>query len=87
MEERRIESEMAELAKLIAYPSEDVGQLAIATRAALKAMINSVFPVIRLLATPYIERIAAAIYLQSGFEELKEWAFTWLLPKIDIKSL
>ena len=36
---------------------------------------------------PYIERIAAAIYLQSGFEELKEWAFNWLLPKIDIKSL
>lgn len=33
MEERRIESEMAELAKLIAYPSEDVGQLAIAMRA------------------------------------------------------
>ena len=36
---------------------------------------------------PYIERMAAAIYLQSGFEELKEWAFNWLLPKIDIKSL
>ena len=33
MEERRIESEMAELAKLIAYPSEDVGQSAIAMRA------------------------------------------------------
>ena len=36
---------------------------------------------------PYIERIAAAIYLQSGFEELKEWAFNGLLPKRDIKSL
>ena len=36
---------------------------------------------------PYIERIAAAIYFQSGFEELKEWALNWLLPKIDIKSL
>lgn len=33
MEERRIESEMAELAKLMAYPSEDVDQLAIAMRA------------------------------------------------------
>ena len=32
----------------------------------------------------YIERIAATIYLQSGFEELKEWALGWLLPKIDI---
>lgn len=32
-EEQRIESEMADLAKLIAYPSEDVGKLAIAMRA------------------------------------------------------
>lgn len=33
---------------------------------------------------PYIERIAAAIYLQSCFEELEEWAPGWLLPEIDI---
>ena len=33
MEEQRIEFEMADLAKLIAYPSEDVGQLAVAMRA------------------------------------------------------
>ena len=33
MEERRIESEMADLAKLVSYPSEDIGQLAIAMRA------------------------------------------------------
>lgn len=36
---------------------------------------------------PYIERIAAAIYFQSGFDELKKWVLNWLLPKIDIKSL
>lgn len=36
---------------------------------------------------PYIERIAAAIYFQSGFDELKKWVLKWLLPKIDIKSL
>lgn len=34
---------------------------------------------------PYIERIAAAIYFQSGFDELKKWVLKWLLPKIDIK--
>lgn len=36
---------------------------------------------------PYIEKIAAVICFQSGFDELKEWALNWLLPKIDIKSL
>lgn len=158
MEERRIESEMAELAKLIAYPSEDVGQLAIAMRATPEgddqfcfsgyetigdAMLKGIISVYlfelgktskaeitkakQLIEAnnsyhqvtldtgiwkyayngeyfakdnppdhkklpnsahdPYIERIAAAIYLQSGFEELKEWAFNWLLPKIDIKGL
>ena len=52
MKEQRIEFEMAALTKLISYPSEDVGQLAVAMRATLKAMINSIFPVVRLLATP-----------------------------------
>lgn len=33
MEEQRIESEMAELAKLISYPSEDIDRLAIAMKA------------------------------------------------------
>ena len=66
MEEQRIESEMAELAKLIAYPSEDVGQLAIATRAALKAMINSVFPVMRLLATPCYKGLSPNISSHEG---------------------
>lgn len=36
---------------------------------------------------PYIERIAVAIYFQSGSEELKEWTLNWLPPKIDINSL
>ena len=158
MEERRIESEMAELAKLISYPSEDISQLAIAMRATPEgddqfylsgyetigdAMLKGIISVYlfdqgktskaeitkakQLIEAkdsyhkvtsatgiwkyayndeyfandnppdhkklpnsahdPYIERIAAAIYFQSGFEELKEWAFNWLLPKIDIKSL
>lgn len=159
MEERRIESEMAELAKLIAYPSEDVGQLAIAMRATPEgddqfclsgyetigdAMLKGIISVYlfdqgktskaeiakakQLIEAndsyhkvtsdtgiwkyvyndecfekdnppdykklpnsahdPYIERIAAAIYFQSGFDELKKWVLKWLLPKIiDIKSL
>lgn len=33
MKEQRIEFEMANLAKLISYPSEDIGQLAVAIRA------------------------------------------------------
>ena len=33
MEKQRIESEMADLAKLISYPSEDIDRLAIAMRA------------------------------------------------------
>ena len=158
MEEQRIEFEMAGLAKLISYPSEDVGKLAIAMRATPEgddqfclsgyetigdAMLKGIISVYLFdqgktskaeitkakqlieandsyhkvtLATgiwkyayndeyfakdnppdhkkppnsahdPYIERIAAAIYFQSGFDELKKWVLNWLLPKIDIKSL
>ena len=159
MEKQRIESEMADLAKLISYPSEDIDRLAIAMRATPEgdgqfclsgyetigdAMLKGIISVYLFeqgktskaeitkakqlieangsyhkvtLKTgiwkyaynneyfakdnppdhkklpnsahdPYIERIAAAIYFQSGFEELKKWALKWLLPKIiDIKSL
>lgn len=158
MEEQRIEFEMVNLAKLISYPSEYVGQLAIAMRATPEgddqfylsgyetigdAMIKGIIseylfergktskaeitiakqlieandsyhkvtlgtgiwmyayndeyfakdnpPDHKKLPNsthdPYIERIAAAIYFQSGFVELKKWVLNWLLPKIDIKSL
>ena len=159
MEEQRIESEMAELAKLISYPSEDIDRLAIAMKATpegedqfclsgyetigdamLKGIIseylfdqgktskveitkakqlieaNDSYHKVTLATgiwkyayndkciakdnppdhkklpnsehDPYIERIAAAIYFQSGFDELKKWVLKWLLPKIiDIKSL
>ena len=158
MEEQRIEFEMAGLAKLISYPSEDFDQLAIAMRATpegddqfylsgyetigdamLKGIIseylfergktskaeititkqlieaNGSYHKVTLdtgiwmyayndeyfakdnppdhkkppnsAHDPYIERIAAAIYFQSGFDELKKWVLNWLLPKIDIKSL
>ena len=158
MEEQRIEFEMAGLAKLISYPSEDFDQLAIAMRATpegddqfylsgyetigdamLKGIIseylfergktskaeitktkqlievNDSYHKITLdtgiwkyayndeyfakdnppdhkkppnsAHDPYIERIAAAIYFQSGFDELKKWVLNWLLPKIGIKSL
>lgn len=158
MEEQRIEFEMAGLAKLISYPSEDFDQLAIAMRATpegddqfylsgyetigdamLKGIIseylfergktskaeititkqlieaNDSYHKVTLdtgiwmyayndeyfakdnppdhkklpnsTHDPYIERIAASIYFQSGFDELKKWVVKWLLPKIDIKSL
>ena len=158
MEGRRIELEMTNLAKLISYPSEDIGKLAIAMRATpvgddqfylsgyetigdamLKGIIseylfargktskaeitktkqpieaNDSYHKVTLdtgiwmyayndeyfakdnppdhkklpnsTHDPYIERIAAAIYFQSGFDELKKWVLKWLLPKIDIKSL
>lgn len=158
MEEQRIKFEMADLAKLVSYPSEDIGQLAIAMRATpegddqfylsgyetigdamLKGIIseylfvrgktskaeitiakqlieaNDTYHKVTLdtgiwkygyndeyfakddppdhkklpnsAHDPYIERIAAAIYFQSGFDELKKWVLNWLLPKIDIKSL
>lgn len=158
MKGQRIELEMTNLAKLISYPSEDIGQLAIAMKATPEgddqfylsgyetigdAMLKGIFseylfargktskaeitktkqlieangiyhkvtldtgiwkyayndeyfakdnpPDHKKLPNsthdPYIERIAAAIYFQSGFDELKKWVLNWLLPKIDIKSL
>lgn len=158
MKGQRIKLEMTNLAKLISYPSEDIGKLAIAMRATpegddqfylsgyetigdamLKGIIseylfergktskaeitktkqpieaNDSYHKVTLdtgiwkyayndeyfakddppdhkklpnsAHDPYIERIAAAIYFQSGFDELKKWVRNWLLPKIVIKSL
>ena len=52
MEEQRIKFEMVDLAKLISYPSEDIGQLAIDMRATPECDDQFFFSVTRLLATP-----------------------------------